>query len=167
VYDFLKREKIATESPLMQWLHSNYRSAFAVETYEFLVRKDRSIAAVGTAVLHESDFPLLPRFKISVLLNVSALAQFSSVDLVRFQDDTVRRLASWRADDSRVVVTPLKPDGSGKAKGTECVFPFKARGLLRLDIYSDRFPANLPPGRCGLRLFDPDGNRMAEARFIE
>ena len=33
----------------MVWLHANYETAFSLETYDFLVRKGRKIAPLGTA----------------------------------------------------------------------------------------------------------------------
>jgi hypothetical protein len=44
--------------------------------------------------------------------------------------------------------------------------PFRASGIVRLDVFIDLFPTGFPHRQGAVYLLDAEGNRTAEARFI-
>src|SRR5947199_195093 len=63
VYDFIRAQGIATESPLTLWLKENFEPAFMFGSYEFWVRRGRHIAGIGTASADEAPNGR-PRFRL-------------------------------------------------------------------------------------------------------
>ncbi len=166
VYEFLIHGGIATESPLNVWLHANYETAFSLETYDFLVRKGRHIAALGTATLYEAN-GAEPRYKISLTLAESDLRGVTGIELGRFDSDVSTPVVTWNAANAQLDITPLNSAGAPAAAPRRTTFPFDATGVMRLDLLTEKFPPGCPLSHCVLYLLDATGRRLAEARFVK
>lgn len=165
VYEFLVNGGIATESPLNVWLHANYENAFSLETYDFMVRKGRHIAALGTATLYEAN-GATPRYKISLTLAESDLRGVAGIELGRFDSDVSTPIVTWNATNAQLDITPLNSAGAVAGAPRRATFPFDASGVMRLDVLTEKFPPGCPLGHCVLYLLDASGRRVAEARFV-
>jgi hypothetical protein len=166
VLDFLKRNGIATESPLAQWLQANYEPAFTLQTYEFWVRKGRTIAAINTASAREAAAGTTPRYQLSMILAETALHDVTSVELAKLDREVKETVATWTGTDAQIFATPLTSSGREAGPTRQLTFPFEASGLVRIDVRTDRFPPNFPFGFGVLYLRDRTGKPVAEARFV-
>lgn len=166
VLAFLVRNGIATESPLASWLWENYEPAFTLQTYEFWVRKGRTIAAVNTATAREAATGVTPRYQLSLTLAEPSLRDISSVELARLEGDVSSSVRTWSRDDAQIFVTPLNSAGREAGPARPLAFPFGVSGLVRIDLRLDHFPENFPTGHGVLYLRDSSGRRVAEARFV-
>ena len=168
VYEFLIHGGIATESPLNVWMHANYETAFSLETYDFLVRKGRHIAALGTATLFEVPHGSGPdpRYKLSLTLAETALRGVTGVELGRFDSDVSTPVTTWDATNAQLILTALNSAGTPASAARRVTFPFDAAGVMRLDVLTEKFPPGCPLGHCVLYLLDTSGRRVAEARFV-
>jgi len=165
--DFLQRTGVSTASPLNTWLHENYQPAFTLEDYELWVRKGRSIAALDTATMFEiTPNSGEPRYKISLTLAASALATTTSFELHRLGFSGSKIEQTWTNSDVRLFVTPLNTTGATMGAPQRITLPFRASGIVRLDVFIDRFPTGFPYQQGAVYLLDAKGNRTAEARFI-
>jgi hypothetical protein len=166
LYDFLRASGVATESPLTVWLHQNYEVAFTLETYEFWVRRGRTIAPLGTAQAREAAAGISPRYQLSFVLAEPALHDITAIELSLFRNDTSFVLERWTRDNARLFVTPLRSTGVEAGPTRTARFPFSAEGLIRLELRTERMPAELP--RDGVfYLKNSAGERVAEARLIQ
>jgi hypothetical protein len=165
VYDFLIASGVATETPLTRWLHANYETAFTLETYEFWVRKGRSIAPIGTARVREAANGVAPRYQIAFVLAEPALRDVTSIEFARFAADMSTPIQTWTRENARLFVTPITSTGADGGPPREIAFPFDAGGLFRIELRTDQLPASLP--RDGVfYLRDSTGRRVAEARLV-
>jgi hypothetical protein len=165
--DFLERTGVFTASPLNTWLHQNYQPAVTLEDYELWVRKGRSIAALDTATMFEAT----PnsgesRYKISLTLAASALATTTSLELHRLSFSGSKLEETWTNSDARLFLTPLNTSGATMGAPQRITLPFRASGIVRLDVFIDLFPTGFPHRQGAVYLLDAEGNRTAEARFI-
>jgi hypothetical protein len=166
LYDFLVRTHVPMSSPLALWLQDNFEPAFALETYEFWVRKGRRIAVLDTATILESAAAGQPRYRIALTLAASALKNISAIELGRFDGDRSTLVKTWTSADAQLVLTPINSAGMDAGAQRRVTFPFDAAGLVRIDLLIDQLPPQSPPGRCVLYLRDTSGARIAELRFI-
>ncbi len=167
LYDYLVNSGIATESPLTVWLHANYEPAFRLETYEFWVRKGRTIAALNTVVVREGQAASAPRFQLAVTLADSGLRGVTSIELARFDSDVSTPVTTWTNADASLFLTPINSAGQDAGPARPLHFPFDATGFVRLELRTDRFPPDFPTGHGVLYLRNAAGDRVAEARFIK
>jgi hypothetical protein len=166
LYDFLRTSGVATESPLTVWLHQNYEVAFVLETYEFWVRRGRIIAPLGTAQAREAAAGVSPRYQLSFVLAEPALHDITAIELSLFRNDTSFVLERWTRDNAQLFITPLRSTGVEAGPTRTTRFPLSAEGLIRLELRTDRMPAELP--RDGVfYLKNSAGERVAEARLIQ
>jgi hypothetical protein len=166
-YEFLVRTGIATESPLTVWLKANYEPAFVLETYEFWVRKGRTIAALGTATAREAAPGVAPRYQLSLTLAASALAGITAIELAHFDDTGPISVTSWTNADARLTIAPLNSAGRLAGATRPVTFPFSASGLVKIELLTDRFPPGYPNSHSVLYLRDAAGRRIAEARLVK
>jgi hypothetical protein len=166
VLDFLVRQQIATDSPLAVWLRDNYEPAFKLQTYEFWVRKGRTIAAINTATAFEGAAGTSPRYQLSLTLAESGLHDVTSLELGRIDGDVSTVATTWTAADASVFVTPLNSAGREAGPPRAAAFPLSIDGLVRVDVRTDKLPANFPFGHGVIYLRDSAGRRIAEARFV-
>ena len=165
--DFLQRTGVSTASPLNTWLHQNYQPAFTLEDYELWVRNGRSIAALDTATLFEATpNSRESRYKISLTLAASALATTTSLELHRLGFSGSKIEQTWTNSDARLFLTPLNTAGATMGAPQRITLPFRASGIVRLDVFIDLFPTGFPHRQGAVYLLDAEGNRTAEARFI-
>ncbi len=165
LYDFLRAGDVATESPLTVWLHQNYEPAFTLETYEFWVRRGRTIAAIDTARVREAATGVSPRYQITLVLAEPALRDVTTVEFAHFRHDTSTVLERWSRANAEVFITPIRSTGDDAGETRAAAFPFAAEGLVRLELRTDRMPANLP--RDGVfYLRNSAGEKIGEARLL-
>lgn len=163
---FLERNGIATDSPLARWLRENYEPAFTLQTYEFWVRKGRTIAAVNTATAREATPGAQPRYQLSLTLIEPSLRGITSIELANLEGDRSTSVMTWGKHDAEIFVTPLNSAGRQAGAPRAVAFPFEAGGLVRIEVRTDRFPENFPTSHGVLYLRDDSGRRVAEARFV-
>ncbi|MCX6939377.1 MAG: hypothetical protein NTX09_01345, partial [Verrucomicrobia bacterium] len=72
----------------------------------------------------------------------------------------------WTNSDARLFLTPLNTSGATMGAPQRITLPFRASGIVRLDVFIDRFPTEFPYRQGAVYLLDAQGNRTAEARFI-
>ncbi|MSU24618.1 MAG: hypothetical protein EXS32_12455 [Opitutus sp.] len=166
LYDFLLRVHVPTSSPLNIWLQANYESAFALEGYEFWVRKGRSIAALGTAVAREAEPGVTPHYQLALTLAEPALRDVADIELGWFNGDYSQSITTWSNPDAQLRLTPLNSAGLAAGPARSVKFPFSAAGVVRLELLTDRFPPGFPIGKGVLYLRDATGRHLAEARFV-
>ena len=166
LYDFLLRSNVPTQSPLNVWLQANYESAFALEGYEFWVRKGRSIAALGTVVAREAEPGVTPHYQLALTLAEPALRDVADIELGWFNGDSNQSITTWSNADAQLRLTSLNSAGVAAGPTRSVKFPFSAAGVVRLELLTDRFPPGFPIGKGVLYLRDATGRRLAEARFV-
>lgn len=166
VLAFLEKDHITTDTPLSRWIKDNYEPAFVLETYEMWVRKGRKIAALGTAVAREAAGGVTPRYLISITLDEAGLSSVENIELAHFDGDHSAPVASWTNADARVTITPITSVGLATGPAQPTKFPFNAKGIMRLDLYTDKLPQDVDFNHCVLYLRDVNGHRVAEARFV-
>jgi hypothetical protein len=166
IYEFLVDTRVATESPLARWLKDNYESAFALDSYEFWVRKGRRIAAPGTATVREGATGARPRYLVAATLALPAEVEVAAVELQRFDGDIGRTVTRWSPADAQLRQTPINSSGAAVGPSQPLPPPWRVRGLCRLELFTDRFPAGLPLEHAVLHFRDRAGRPVAEARFI-
>ncbi len=167
VYDFLVRQRIATETELTRWLHASFQPAFSLETYEFWVRKDRTIAALGTARARESSSAASARYRVQATLADPRVRGVASITLDQFDGDGSSRRQIWDATNASVEVTPLNSAGAARGPAEPASWPFSAPQLARIDLFTDVFPPDFRPGISILHFRDAAGRVLAEARFLD
>lgn len=167
VYDFLVQTGVPTESPLTRWLLENYTPAFAFETYEFWVRKGRTIAALGTARIREAEDGSTPRYKLECVLAQSDLRNISQVTLSQFFGDRSRIRTAWDRQNARLTLIPLRPDGTPRGSRVAATWPFSASELVCVELYTDVLPAGFHAEDSILHFRDATGRAVAEARFVD
>jgi hypothetical protein len=165
IYDFLRANGIATESPLAVWLHANYEPAFTIETYEFWVRKGRRIAPLNTVRAREASGAATPRYQFTFVFAEPELRDVTSIELARFAADTSTPIQTWTRDSAQLFVTPINSTGADAGPGRPVTFPWTARGLIRLELRTDQVPAAWPQDAV-FYLRNAAGETLAEARLI-
>ncbi len=167
LYDFLVRTGVPTTSPLTLWLLANYEPAFALETYEFWVRKGRKIAALDTAMLFEATARDQPRYRIALTLAVPTARKIAAIELGRFDGDRSTLIKTWTNADAKVVQTPINSAGAEAGPEHRVTFPFGTAGFVRIDLFVDQLPPYCPREHSVLYLRDTTGERVAEVRFVQ
>jgi hypothetical protein len=167
IYEQLIESNVATESPLTQWLHANFEPSFAVETYEFWVRKGRRIAAVSMAHLLETASGESPRYKVELVVVSPDLRAINSISLAHLEGDGSRDMVSWHEGNARILITPVGLNGMARGSAKAVNWPFDATSLLRVEILTDEMPAAIQPGSSILYFRDGEGRRLGEARVID
>jgi len=158
--NFLVVRDLAPRGPLHDYLLRNFAAAFRLDTYEFWVRRGRTIAADGTA--------RFVRDPSGVRLEVipTATAEVARIELqplfaggpplARF---AVSPHTPWTA-------LPLGPDGTARAPAREATAPVLTGEHLRLSV---PLPTPLPvlPRSDYLRvvLYDRHGRELETLRF--
>lgn len=158
--NFLVIRDLAPRGPLHDYLLKNFAAAFRLDTYEFWVRRGRTIAADGTA--------RFVRDPSGVRLEVipTATAEVARIELqplfgggpplTRF---AVSPHAPWTA-------LPLAADGTARADGWTATAPVRTGDHLRLSV---PLPTPLPvlPRSDYLRvvLYDRHGRELETLRF--
>lgn len=166
ILDFLAEQRIATESPLKAWLFEHYESTFALDGYEFWVRKGRRIAMLNTATLLQSADPSQPRYELSLSLAAASLRQVAEIELALLDEDCSSTVTTWSGRNAQVLLTPINSAGASAATPRPVEFPCDMSGLVRLQVRTNWFPARFPLPRGVLYLRDANGRRLAEARFV-
>ncbi len=160
--NFLVVRELAPRGPLRDYLVRNFSAAFRVDTYEFWVRRGRTIAAAGTARFVQDasgvSLEVLPAGTGEVA-RVELQPLFAEgPPLTRFAVSPHR---PWQ-------VQPLGPDGAARADAWIATAPVRTGDYLRLRV---PLPSPLPvlPGSDYLRvvLFDRAGRAVETLRFVE
>jgi hypothetical protein len=167
VYDYLKKRNIRTEAPLTLWLFENFQPLFKLDTYEFWVRKGRSLVPLSIAHIRESQDRNQPRFMIDVTLKTEVSARVARMELHRFMQNKSVLLQSWGPGELKALVSPLDASPGLTPARYKADMPFPLIGKVQLLLFTDVFPSTFLPRESVLRFFDEQGRRIAEARFAE
>lgn len=166
VYEFLVRTKVATESPLMRWLHENFERVLELDTYEFWVRRDRAVALLGTAQVRATDQPGMDRYRMEALLAAPDANGIASVTLEEFTMHGVEMRQRWDASNARIQLARISSAGVPFFQPRAVTWPFNANQLMRVELFTDEFPAPLhAPFSAIVRFRDASGKIVAEARL--
>jgi hypothetical protein len=165
VYDFLLETRIATESPLTQWLHANFTRAFSLDSYEFWVRRGRRIAAIDTAQLFETDAGASPRYKLTLFLAHPDLRDVARITLDRLEGDGQCTLGAWDRQNATILLTSVDSAGGPCGPVLAAAWPFQTKALVRVELFTDFLPAGFRADHSIIHLRDATGRTLAEARF--
>lgn len=158
--NFLVIRDLAPRGPLHDYLLKNFAAAFRLDTYEFWVRRGRTIAADGTARFVRDAtgvrLEIIPANAAEVGRIELQLLFGGGPPLARF---TVSPQRPW-------IALPLAPDGTARAEAWTATTPVSTGGHLRLSV---PLPTPLPvlPRSDYLRvvLYDRSGRAVETLRF--
>jgi hypothetical protein len=167
IYAHLISNGVLTETPLTRWLKETYEPVFALESYQFWVRRGRTIAALGTVTAREATVGATPRYQFVLTLAETSLPDVASIEFARFSGDVTTRETTWTNATAGMFVTPISSDGRAAGPPRQVTFPFTAAGLIHLELRTDTLPPGLqqPGGVFFLR--NAAGEQLAEARLVK
>ena len=152
---------IPVAGPLRDYLYAHFAPAFAAGSHEFWVRRDRTVAPLGTAgVLYRSAPGTAERVRLELCVTPSGPdRRVTRIDWL----ESGRVRATFTAANARAAFEPLRIDGTStaaSAPGWNGPLP----PLARLVLWTDDPAALAPPVRAALfRLRDATGALVAEA----
>lgn len=158
--NFLTIRDLAPRGPLHDYLLKNFAAAFRLDTYEFWVKRGRTIAADGTArFVRDTNgvwLDIIPTNSAEVGRIELQLLFGGSPPLARF---SVSQQRPW-------IARPLAPDGTARDEAWTAQTPVRTGNHLRLSI---PLPTPLPvlPRSDYLRvvLYDRNGHAVETLRF--
>jgi hypothetical protein len=150
---------IPVGGPLRDYLYAAFAPAFAAGSHEFWVRRDRSVAPLGTAGVRYRSAPGTAE-RVRLELCVTAAGRHvTQIDWL----ESGRVRATFTAANARAALEPLRIDGTSTAAaapGWNVPLP----PLARLVLLTDDPAALAPPQRAALfRLRDATGAVVGEA----
>jgi hypothetical protein len=148
---FLAARGISTASSLTTFLEQEFETTFRIDAYEFRVRRGRQVPVLNAAELFTSDAPGQPRYRITLTLLATALANAATVELREFTGDSSRLLHTWKAS---------LPERSAPAD-----VPSRGGSIVRLHVPTDTFPSERNPDTLYFVIRDDAGRHLAEARM--
>jgi hypothetical protein len=165
--EYLTNNKFLVSGPLVDYLRKNFKPLFTLEKYEFSVRKDRNIVPLDTAELLQLRTPqsgMSPN-RLEILAVVPPDSKVASIELATL-DDNPRILMHWDKSSGALAATPINLEGTAVAAGRGFAWETPLPPLVRLDL-SLEAPFNFLRRYSVVYLRDPEGDLIAEARFME
>ena len=165
--DFLRRIGIVPAGPLPDYIAQNYVTAFALDGFEFKVRRGRRILPLSTADLYwrkggaAGGFDsllrmrvLLPKGRKIASMEIAAMDGYPAPSRI------------IPAGKSRIETTPVTLGGSPRGPRTGATLPLSASGPELVDVYFDRKGLPAPPEHTWVILRDQDGGELALLRLL-
>lgn len=166
ILDQLQAEHRRVETPLERWLVANYHRVFAVETYEFWVRNERTVVPVQSARVFKSSTGTPSKYRFDVVAAPMGNLRIDRFDFQQLDGQSAMVKLTWTNDNARYVVTPI--DEAGRAAGPARVttLPFAISGLCRIEIFTNAVPTNVDRRAAAVQMHSPDGH-FEDAQLIE
>ncbi|HTL67693.1 MAG TPA: hypothetical protein VL200_08530 [Lacunisphaera sp.] len=162
--DFLAANGFSTASPLEKYLHAHFAPAFALEQYEFWVRRGRDIVPLGTAEVQRLAAPVagLPAERLQVIAALPPGSTVARIELAAL-DEPVRVIQRWTPADAPLEAVGL--DLSGRSLVTlAAAWERPLPPIARLSLALPRMP-DFDPRHAVVYVRDARGTLLAEARF--
>ncbi|HVT72656.1 MAG TPA: hypothetical protein VHD61_05935 [Lacunisphaera sp.] len=162
--DFLAANGFSTASPLADHLRTHFAPAFALEQYEFWVRRGRGIVPLGTAEIQRLEAPAagLPAARLVVTAALPAGGTVARIELAAL-DEPVRTIQSWTAADAALDAVGV--DLSGRILASvPAAWGQPLPPVARLALALPQAPA-FDPRHAVVYVRDARGALLAEARF--
>lgn len=164
---FLDERKFARRTALSQWLETEFERVFTVQGYEFRVRRGRAVFAAGTARHFTAAAAGTPRHKFEIMLALPEPVTVAHFQLRQFAGDESTAVLDWSAANAQIAATPMTREGTALTVAQALPLPGRLAGLVKIEIFTDEFPAHLAPGSVLIVACDASGRRVAEARLFD
>jgi hypothetical protein len=153
------------QSPVLEYVRTNYHRAFAVEGYSFWVRNDRTVAPLSTGtlqVLKKATAPQMLRMELTLMARPGKIAAIEIWNVTGSQ----WRITNLNHTNTRIDVTPLGLDNRVEGEKQATAWPLELTRLVRVGL--EFAPAHaLPPGASlEAVLIDESGQRLGYARIL-
>jgi hypothetical protein len=165
--NFLARGGFAPAGPLHDYIAKNFTPAFALDDFEFCVRRGRQIEPLmlGEILMRPLDAPSPP--SVNTLLKLTLLlppnASVSRVEIAAPGSPTGRLVLD--ASNARLEVTPTNSRGEPAGNTMPRAWPLSLQGPASVSIFYNRIDQP-QPGRTGLIVLrNPAGEEIALARL--
>ncbi len=133
---------VQPKGPLWDYLFASFQRSFAIESYSFWIRNDRSVAALSTGILTPA-----PGEQSGLLqLQLTVGPQTQPLGRVEFWSTagTNERFLTLDATQTDVVLTPLHLDGTAAGSPQPAAWPWSIDRVSRVTLtFTPPFP--LPP----------------------
>ena len=166
--DFLRRIGIVPSGALPDYIASAYVTAFAVDGFEFKVRRGRRILPLSTAELYWRKGAAAPGTFDSLLRMRVLLPEGRKIATVEIapMDDYPAASRRIGIGDGRIETTPVTLQGVPRGPAATASLPLSASGPELVDVYFDRKGPPTPAERTWVILRDQDGAELALLRLL-
>jgi hypothetical protein len=156
--EMMRAERIPMQGPLVDYVHENFRCAFTVEGFAFLVRSGRHISPINIAQLTTPE----------VGIAFTTIGDGRSVSAIEVRDliAPLGTVGQEIAPPLEITRVPVNTAGRPAGPPSTMKLPFEVKGLARLSFIGRLLE---PPDRTatGIYLRGRDGNVVATVRFDE
>ena len=160
VLNSLRETGFQIHSPLYDWLMANFQCAFAMEGYEFWIRKGGKIAVLSTARFTQNPTGMR---EITLTLNVPPSSDIASIELCDLYAHLFP-LLKLNGRNAKAFIEPIDLTGVATGPLHQISFPIKISGLNRLVLHF--FNNSAPIATPLVILRDSNGSALVEAREI-
>ena len=150
--------------PVMEYLRTSYRRAFAIEGYSFWIHKDRSIAPLSTGTLTSLQNGAPGALQLNLTL-APVDGQVARIEVWAIVGQPWKILA-LDATNTRVDVIPLNLNGSPSGPARTASWPLALGEVNRLTLSFAADKPLPPPEGLEARLMTADGRRLGAARIL-
>lgn len=162
VLDYLARTGFPTTGPLHEWLMANYEKAFALDGYEFWIRRGRHIAPLSTA-----HFSLADGADQELVLTLASPARpVTRIELCDF-DAPALPLREFTVQNTDFSLQSITLENEATAAPAPVHFPLTFNGPARLTLRYPGSAAQIVHGHGLVVLRDAAGAVVAEARVLD
>ncbi len=169
--DFLRQRGLAPAGPLYEYVMGQFTPAFAIDGFQFRVRRGRTVAPLLTAEVFTQPAPAAgqpppagPDTLVRMQLLLPADAVVASVELATMDDRRIPPLV-LQGGRARVEVTPIGLDGVARGPAEARTFPFTLRGPSEVALYFDRGGRGISTTRSYLIVRTTAGAELALVRL--
>ncbi|MDB6092568.1 MAG: hypothetical protein JWM32_130 [Verrucomicrobia bacterium] len=137
--DFLRNRGLAPKGPLYDFVMSQYESAFAVDGFQFRVRRGRHVAPFFTAEVFQQKTadPAAPNTLVKLDLLLPSDEAVATIEVTRMDHRESPPLV-LSAANARVEITPMDLEGHPRGQPMPATFPFSLQEPAEVAIYFDR-----------------------------
>jgi len=161
--DYMRERSLPLGGAASRYLQEAFNPRFAVNGYEFWLRKEQAAELIGIAR------PAQEGGMLALRLNLASpvLMEINSFELRQFEGNTSHLAAHWKEGNFLVRVTPIQKDGSPRGEPRLVRPPLRLAGLNRLEFLVRNCPLGPSRGDRILVFRDAEGNRVAEAFYLK
>lgn len=156
--DFLRDRRIPFETPLGRWLKEAYVPAFKIDSFEFWIRRERSLAPVLLVSVSEKANDPEARFELMVRSPSWFQGEIAGLELASIQGNQIRNAFPIPAALLRLLQ-------NGEPRSEPCSLPRQVAGALQWQIRLPYLPPGFTRDTAVLRFLDKNGNCLLQARF--
>jgi len=165
--DYLNDRQFRIQGPLYDYLQSKFERAFKLGSYEFWIRKQRTIVPLATADLLSltTTIPGMAPSKIEIMATIPEGSRIARIELASLLGNQPI-LAYWDKNICPLYDAPIDLEGRSLAPKTSSRWGEPLPPLVRLDLPLEKVAPIHRPSSV-LYLLDEHGNRIGEARFLD